>query len=196
MQNERTRFPPLPGQAAAAPRAPQDAIPVGMGEAKTTRRATDVLVAHGLGSCIALCMRDPVMRVAGMAHIVLPQSPPRGDHRSAEPVEAKFADVAVPHLLSEMERAGAVPARLKVAMVGAAQLFAGEEGKGLDIGKRNIVAVLEALNARGLRLLAHDLGGTFGRICQVFAADGRVLVHTIGSGERELTTLDAKESRI
>jgi chemotaxis protein CheD len=161
-----------------------------MGEAKTTRRPSDVLVAHGLGSCIALCMRDPVARVSGMAHIVLPHHVARGTDAT---LGAKFADLAVPYLLNEMVKEGAAEDQLKIAVVGAAQLFGGEEGKRLDIGNRNTVAVLGALKARGLRLIAHDVGGTFGRICQLFAHDGRVLVRAIGSGERELTVLGTKE---
>ena len=171
----------------------QEVVLVEMGEARVTRRATEVLVAHGLGSCIALCARDPAARVAGMAHIVLPRSPGRSEEDPSPPsLPARFADRAVPFLFQAMEREGAATDRLKIAVVGAARIFADGEA-GLDIGGRNAAAVLHALKERGVRLLAHDLGGTFGRVCRLFAGDGRVLVRTIGSGERELAVLDAQD---
>lgn len=164
---------------------------VGMGEAKVTRRAADVLVAHGLGSCIALCMRDPLARVSGMAHIVLPQSRPQSAD-GPEPSPARFADTAVPFLLGEMRAQGASQDQLKIVIVGAAQLFAGENGKRLDIGSRNTAAVLAVLKDHNLRLVAHDVGGNFGRVCQLWASDGRVIVRTIGAEERELAVLGTK----
>lgn len=194
MRYERQKnIEPPRGAPTSLAAANREMVLVNMGEAKTTRRGTDVLVAHGLGSCIALCMRDPAARVSGMAHVVLPHSPPQGADTGDPQVCARFADIAVPHLLGEMEKEGAAPDRIKIAIVGAAQLLGGEDGKRLDIGSRNTVAVLEALKTCGLRLLAHDVGGTFGRVCQLFSCDGRVLVRTIGSGERELTVLGTKE---
>jgi chemotaxis protein CheD len=178
---------PLSRAAAAAEGA---AIPVGMAEAAVTRRATDVLVAHGLGSCIALCVRDPVARVSGMAHIVLPQS-----HGTPAPFAsqvAKFADVAVPHLLDVLEQQGASRARLAVAVVGGAQILLGADR--LEIGKQNTVSVLRALKDRGLALRAHDVGGHLGRTCRLFAVNGRVLVRPIGFDERELTVLGPASS--
>jgi chemotaxis protein CheD len=159
-----------------------------MGEAKVTGRATEVLVVHGLGSCIALCLRDPAARVSGMAHVVLPRVSAAAAAAPVPPaLPAKFGDLAVPHLLGLMEREGARRERLKIAIVGGASVLRGADR--LDIGRENTIAVLTALNDAGLTLADHDIGGSLGRVCRLYAADGRLVVCAIGSGERVLTVL-------
>src|SRR5690242_20439678 len=90
---------------------------VRMGEIVVSRRAGDELVARGLGSCIGLALIDRLSGVAGMAHIVLPES--QGDDR--EP--GKFADLAVPTLIARMQGAGAVRRRLDAVLAGGARMF-------------------------------------------------------------------------
>lgn len=194
MQRERPEMVPTERAAVVPHRSAREAITVGMGEVRVTRRATDILVAHGLGSCIALCVRDPAARVAGMAHIVLPQRPERGGDTVGPVLGAKFADEGVPFLMEAMEREGAAVNRLKIALVGAAQLFATVGGARLDIGNRNILVVLQALKERGVGIDAHDLGGNWGRTCQLWASDGRIVVRTIGACERELAVLGTKST--
>ena len=69
---------------------------IGLGEMKVTKDDSVVLTCLGLGSCVGMAAYDPVSKVAGMAHIVLPRS----DGRSGLP--AKFADTAIPALVDEM----------------------------------------------------------------------------------------------
>lgn len=167
--------------------------PVSIGAVKVTSRATDVLVAQGIGSSIALCLRDPVARLSGMAYIVLPQQPPTGGNEALlDGVAGTFADRAVPHLIARMEREGASVACLKAAVVGAAQVLAAP-GQ-IEIGKGNTLAVLNALKGYGVRLDAHDIGGSCGRVCRFFASDGRLIVRAIGSDERELAVLGGARS--
>jgi chemotaxis protein CheD len=175
--------PPTP-QAAAGTRLD---VPVGMGEARITARPADVLVVHGLGSCIALCLRDPVTRITGLAHVVLPRSSSAALPEAGSSRPAKFGDLAVPYLLEQMERAGARRERLKIAIVGGAQVLRGAER--LDIGRENTIAVLTSLNDAGLMLADHDIGGSLGRVCRLHAGDGRLVVSAIGSEERVLTIL-------
>ncbi|HEX5780599.1 MAG TPA: chemotaxis protein CheD, partial [Solirubrobacteraceae bacterium] len=75
---------------------------VRMGELAVSRVPGHVLVSLGLGSCIGLALVDRKMGIAGLAHIVLPQSQ---GHGTANP--RKFADLAVPDMLSELEGIGA-----------------------------------------------------------------------------------------
>ena len=55
--------------AAAAPR-----LVVGIGEFAVSNEPDDVIVTHALGSCIAVCLLDPVARVGGLLHFLLPDS--------------------------------------------------------------------------------------------------------------------------
>jgi len=134
--------------------------------------AGEELVAIGLGSCIGLAMVDRAAHVAGLAHVVLPES---GGATGPAP---KFADLAVPALLDAVRRAGGRKERLEVVLVGGARMFA--MGGGLDIGARNDAAVREALHQQGLRVRATETGGSSGRTVRVHVADGTVLVHQAG----------------
>jgi len=161
------------------------AIMVGMAELKVTSDPDDVLVALGLGSCIGVCAFDAEAGVAGMVHVVLPESV---EGSGDEP--GKYADTAVPALFAAMRKAGASPARTLVAIAGGAQLFQfGGNVARLDIGKRNAAAVQQALRVQSARLIAEDVGGTVGRTVSLRCADGAVVVKTLGQGERELATL-------
>ncbi len=164
-----------------------EAFMVGMAEIKVADRPGDVLIALGLGSCIGVCAFDAQAGVAGLAHIVLPES--GGNAESA----GKFADTAIPTLLDEMTRRGASLSRIRFALAGGAQLFAFHGSGGipnarLEIGLRNIAAVQTELAKRRLSIIAADLGGATGRTVHLFA-DGRVRVKMIGQSEQELVAL-------
>lgn len=143
-----------------------------MGEMCVSSTAGDELLAIGLGSCIGLAMVDRSAGVAGLAHVVLPDSA-----GAAGPV-AKYADLAVPALLDLVCRKGARRERLDVVLVGGARMFA--MGAGLDIGARNEAAVREALSRVRLSVRVAETGGNSGRTVRVFVADGTVNVHQAG----------------
>lgn len=143
-----------------------------IGEIVVSRDPDDELVALGLGSCIGVVMIDTPAHVAGLAHVMLPES---GGERSAK---GKFADTAVPELLTRVLALGAVPDRLRVAITGGAAMF-GTRGQ-LDIGARNADAVRTALSATGLRCHAADVGGTLGRTVRVHVGTGAVTVRAPG----------------
>lgn len=161
---------------------------VGMGEVKISRSSGGVLVALGLGSCIGICAYDAQARVAGMAHVVLPE----GVHHPSAP--GKFANTAVPYLLEVMQKEGASILRIRVALAGGAQLFSFQGANSrLDVGPRNGVAVKAELDRLGIKIVASDVGGSKGRTVHLFP-DGLVRVKTIGQSERDLTTLSSGSS--
>jgi chemotaxis protein CheD len=144
-----------------------------MGEIEVSKRTGEELVARGLGSCIGLALIDRLSGVAGMAHIVLPES---GGHAAAgEP--GKFADTGVPALISEMQRAGAVLRRLDAVMAGGARMF--ELGE-MDIGARNADAVKAGLTRAGLSVRAADTGGRRGRTLRLTVGEFEVTVKEAG----------------
>lgn len=160
-----------------------ESLMVGMSEIKVTNSPEDVLVALGLGSCVGVCAFDMAAQVAGLAHIVLP------DSTGHEPSPGKFANSAVPLLFETMCAKGASMKNIKVAIAGGAQLFAfNGTGPRLEIGPRNAAAVQEQLKLLHLNVLAADIGGSVGRTVHLFG-DGKVRVKTIGRGEVDLTSL-------
>ena len=159
-------------------------LPVGLGEIKVSRSRQAMLVCYGLGSCVGIALWDPVARVGGMVHVVLPDST---QGRGGE-APGKFADTAVPALLSELTALGCSRSRLACRIAGGARMLnvsGGTPGK-LDIGSRNGEAGRAALEQARVPLAAADLGGNYGRTVTLFAGTGRVLVSTVGRGEKEL----------
>ena len=147
-------------------------IPVRMGEIAVSATPGEELVALGLGSCIGLVMVDRAAGVAGMVHVVLPDSGGTGAS------SGKFADSAVPELLRQLTAAGAVKRRLQVAMGGGARMF--DVGGGLDIGVRNAAAVKQAVSRAGLTVTIAETGGRQGRTVRVTVPHGEVTSRVAG----------------
>lgn len=148
-----------------------------MGEIAVSSVATEELLALGLGSCIGLAIVDRMAGVAGLAHIVLPDSGPLD-----EP-PGKFADLAVPELISQLRAQGAVPRRFEAVLAGGACMF--NLGSELDIGARNECAVRGELERARVAIRASATGGNRGRTVRVAVSDGAVTVREAG-GETQV----------
>lgn len=155
-------------------------IQVGMADIKYAE-PSDKLMTAGLGSCIGICIIDKNIKVACLAHIMLPSSLQAKNSQN----KAKFADTALELLYAEMQKKGANPSRLTAKIAGGAQMFkfAGESDI-MKIGSRNAIAVEEYLEKYKIRLLAKDTGGNYGRTITFDPETGDLLVRTIGHGER------------
>jgi chemotaxis protein CheD len=145
---------------------------VRMGEILASSTSGEELVAIGLGSCIGLALVDRSAGVAGLAHVVLPES------GNATGPAGKFANLAVPALLEQVVRLGARKERLEAVVVGGARMFA--LGAGMDIGARNEAAVRGALSEVHVRVKAATTGGNSGRTMRVIAGECTVNVHIAG----------------
>ncbi|MFN8109684.1 MAG: chemotaxis protein CheD [Thermoleophilia bacterium] len=167
--------------AASAPRS--TSLKVGLGQMVVSSEPGDVLAALGLGSCIGLTAFDPVSKVAGMVHVMLPES----EIATRPGPEGKYADTAIPALVTAMRKLGADPTRLVCKMAGGAQMFGGGSGGGsLNIGSRNAIAVRAALQSAGLRLKSAQTGGNFGRTVELHVGSGLVTVRSVGGPSQEL----------
>jgi chemotaxis protein CheD len=158
---------------------------VRMGELAVSRVPGHVLVSLGLGSCIGLVLVDRKMGIAGLAHIVLPQA--QGD---APQNPRKFADVAVPEMLAELEQIGARRLRLEAVLVGGARMFA-VSSAGLEVGQRNEAAVRELLLKERIPVVAAATGGSKGRTVRVDVANSAVTVREAGGRHTELLSSGA-----
>ena len=154
-------------------------INVGMADLKTAK-IPDILMTAGLGSCIGICIHDPIQKVGGMAHIMLPTA---NGNFGGNP--AKYADSAVEILIENIIRLGAAKSRLRAKIAGGAQMFS-FPGKPpvLKIGDRNAEAVSEELKRLGIPLIVSDVGGSFGRTIHFNVGTGELKVRTINHGEK------------
>lgn len=156
-------------------------VGIGLGKYAVGRNVQEDWVIYGLGSCIGLILCDRAVNVVSMAHIVLPTSP------TQEPAEpARYADTAIPHLLEEMKKLGALTSRIVAQIAGGARMLriSGIVG---DIGARNVEAVREGLSRHKIPIIAECVGGTSGRTLRWDAAKRIAIVSHFGSTEQILT---------
>ncbi len=117
------------------------------------------LQALALGSCVGVVLYDKINKVGALAHVLLPDETNVGVH---EP--GKFATKAIPEALRRMELKGANRANIIAKIAGGAKMFeTNSVGGVMDIGRRNIEAVIEILKKEGIQLVAQDVGENFGR---------------------------------
>lgn len=156
-------------------------INVGMADYKTAR-TPDILMTAGLGSCIGVCIHDPLLKVGGLAHIMLPSA---NGNSGGNPY--KYADTAIALMFGEILGLGASKARMKAKMAGGAQMFS-FPGKPplLKIGDRNAEAVEQELKRLGIPLLVSDTGGSFGRTIHFDLTTGELRVRTINHGQKTI----------
>ena len=120
-------------------------IKVGMADLKVCV-SPDAVTTLGLGSCVGIAIRDPVTKIGGLAHIMLPDSSQVRQNSN----KAKFADTGIDELIKVMTAAGASRGRLTAKIAGGAQMFAFSGNSDmLRVGERNVEAVKRKLNAVG-----------------------------------------------
>lgn len=151
---------------------------VRMGEYVSSGSSTDVLVSIGLGSCIGLALIDRRRKVAGLAHIMLPDSSTRSDTTAA----GRYADLAIPAILNDLGKLGAQRSMLEAVLVGGAKMFA-LGGESLDIGARNNEATRSILHGLRIPIVAAETGGTNGRTIRVYLDGIRVTSREAGTQE-------------
>ena len=146
-------------------------------------RGSDVLMTVGLGSCVAILLHDPQVRVGGLAHVLLPS--PALARKDTNP--AKFPQTALPRLLELMSQHGASSRRVTARLVGGASMFGSLAQAGtIQMGERNIVACRQVLYQHGLALTGEATGGDYGRTVKLWVADGRVEVTSVAHGLQTL----------
>lgn len=155
-------------------------IKVGMADMKTCV-SPDGLTTLGLGSCIGIAIRDPITKIGGLAHIMLPDSTAI---RNAGQNIAKFADTGIVELVRQMEKRGAVRARMTAKIARGATMFS-FQGKSdlVQVGQRNAEASIKALKALNIPILAQDTGKNYGRTVIFFPETGDYIIRAVGRAE-------------
>lgn len=164
------------------------AVIVGISDLKLAK-PPDTLVTYALGSCVGICMLDPMTRVGGLAHIMLPTikvSP--GDKNIM-----KFADTAIPDLVRRMEMQGAFRGHLTAKIAGGAQMFGSTSSASSNgandiwqIGQRNVTAVIATLQAMSIPIVAKDVLQNYGRTVLFDPATGIMTVKALNKTIKEL----------
>lgn len=141
------------------------------------------IMTIGLGSCIGIALYDRMLKVAGLSHIMLPDS--TQFKNASNPM--KFADSAVPILIEKMQKQGCKKQNIVAKIAGGASMFNFSDKSIIsDIGKRNSEAVKKALKDIGIPIIAEDTGGDKGRTMILEASTGKVTLKIVGKGTVEL----------
>lgn len=110
-----------------------------------------------LGSCIAACIFDPILKVGGMNHFLLPGKDPRDDGN------VRYGAQSMEELINALLRKGADRKRLEVWLFGGASVLANGARPGTSIGASNAAFAQDFVRMEGFKLRGTDLGGTRGR---------------------------------
>ena len=149
---------------------------VGISDMKCSNEPGDVLVAYSLGSCVGLTLHDPVARVGGLMHCMLPLS--RIDAAKARAIPTMFVDTGVPCLLEGLLGLGAQRERLVAKVAGAASLL--DEKNLFKVGERNYTVLRKMLWRNDILIAAEDVGGTAARTMILHMNTGRTTIRSRG----------------
>lgn len=155
---------------------------VGVADMKVSGNPDDVLITYALGSCLGIAIHDPVAKVGGLLHVMLPLS-------TIDPAKAKenpcmFVDTGVPRLFIECYKAGAKKERLIVKVAGGACMYGSEEEDRFQIGKRNFLMLRKLLWKNGVLIQASDVGSKESRTMSLHIGSGEVLLRFNGQESR------------
>lgn len=157
-------------------------IKVGMADLKICPYP-NAITTLGLGSCVGVALYDPVSKVGGLAHVMLPDSTQIRNNSN----RAKFADTGIQDLVNLMVRAGANKSRLVAKIAGGAQMFAfNGQSDMVRIGARNVEASKLKLKQLGIRLLAEDTGLDYGRTVEFYTETGDFLIKSVGKAKKTI----------
>ena len=152
---------------------------VGVADMKVSNNTGESIITYSLGSCIGLVIYDPVVKVAGMLHYMLPESSLDKDKARAKPY--MFADSGIPRLFKTAYQLGAVKQRMKIYAAGGAEIL---DQKGFfNIGKRNYMALKKIFFKNNVMINKQNVGGNVNRTVRIEIETGDIFVKTSGSKE-------------
>lgn len=142
-----------------------------------------IITTIGLGSCIGIALYDRRLKVAGLSHIMLPDS--TQFKKLSNPM--KFADSAIPILIEKMEKQGCKKENIVAKIAGGASMFNFSDKSIIsDIGKRNSEAVKKVLKEIGIPIVAEHTGGNKGRTMILETSTGKVTLKIVGKSIIEI----------
>lgn len=160
-----------------SPTLPREGLHVvDIGEMKVLTGGEDTLVTYSLGSCVGLAVFDPVAKVGGLIHCMLPVSKKAPDRAKERP--AMFVDTGVPLMLTIMLNEGAKKDRLVVKLAGGSVMM--DEDGVFEIGKRNIVVARKVLWKNSIKIASEETGGSEPRSVYLKMGDGSTLLNSSG----------------
>ena len=134
------------------------------------------VISTVLGSCVSACVRDPISRVGGLNHFMLPAGEGGGAWSTTTAAGAnRYGNFAMEHMINDILNAGGVREHLEFKVFGGGRMIQGMT----DVGKRNVTFIKEYLATEGFSILAEDLGHVYSRKVLFSPLSGRVRVRKL-----------------
>ncbi|MEK4228756.1 chemotaxis protein CheD [Solibacillus sp. FSL H8-0538] len=147
-------------------------------------KVPNTIRTSGLGSCVGVVLYDESKKVAGLLHVMLPDS---SLGRTETINVAKFADTGITALVGLLKLEGIQAFKLKAKIAGGAQMFKFTSDKdSMRIGPRNVEAVKVELRKHGIPLIAEDTGGNSGRTIEFNPSTCKLNIRTVNQGVSEI----------
>ena len=147
-------------------------------------KAPNTIRTSGLGSCVGVILYDESKQIAGLIHVMLPDS---SLGRSDAVNVAKFADTGIKALIDLLKLEGVHAFKLKAKIAGGAQMFQFTSDKdSMRIGPRNVEAVKLELRKNSIPLVAEDTGGNSGRTIEFDPITSKLNIRTVNQGVSEI----------
>ncbi len=153
--------------------------PIIVGEVKASREPLKISTL--LGSCVSVCLFDPVAQIGGMNHFMLPAS------RTDQAACATYGIHAMELLINEIMKLGGDRRRLVAKVFGGGNVL-GRDCSGASgplVGDRNAEFALQFLQTDGIPVVSQDLGGTRGRHVHFLSHTGQAFVRPIQKVQEE-----------
>lgn len=155
-------------------------IKVGIADLKICY-SPDGLITLGLGSCVGVAIRDPLTKMGGLVHVMLPDSKLIS---TGQINPAKFADTGIRELIHQMELKGCKRFRMTAKIAGGATMFAVHPNSEIgQVGKRNVDACKQCLHELNIPILAEDTGANYGRTVTFYPETGDYHIRAVGRSE-------------
>ncbi|MHB9099756.1 MAG: chemotaxis protein CheD [Syntrophales bacterium] len=157
-------------------------VVVGISDLKVSNKDMDCLVTYALGSCIAVAVYDPQVKVGGLLHYMLPDS--TLDFEKAREHPGMFADTGIPLLFKSCYKFGAEKKRMIIKIAGGARIM--DDTNYFRIGQKNLTALRKIFWKNNVLIDAEDIGENFNRTVRLEVSTGRFLVKGLGGVVKEL----------
>lgn len=151
-------------------------ITVNISDMKVSSNPEDVLVTYSLGSCVGVTLYDPLQKIGGLIHCMLPLS--KVDPERAKEVPYMFVDTGLPLMLQTLINMGANKNRIVAKVAGGAVLL--DDNGMFRIGERNHIVVRKLLWKNNILISSEDVGGTIARTVYLQINDGKTIIKSAG----------------
>lgn len=152
-------------------------ITVNISDMKVSSNPEDVIVTYSLGSCVGVALYDPLQKIGGLIHCMLPLS--KVDPERAKEVPYMFVDTGLPLMLQTLINMGANKNRIVAKVAGGAVLL--DDNGMFRIGERNHIVVRKLLWKNNILISKEDVGGTIARTMYLHINDGKIIIKSAGN---------------